>query len=134
MDKKEILKLTAAEEDIMQLLWDLKQGTVQDILKICDEPKPARTTVATILNILENKGFVTHKTENRKNIYAPRIAKEDYSQKQIKNIIKDYFEDSFSAFATFFIKKNNIEMEELNKLIEDTQTELDKLKNKQSNN
>ena len=124
-----IIKLTKAEEDIMQILWDLKEGTVQDILSEFEDPKPARTTIATMLSILETKNIVTHTSKNRSNVYSCIVSKDEYSQKQVKDIVKDYFDGSFSSLASFFIKKNELDINELDKLLKETQEELDKLKN-----
>lgn len=125
-----ITKLTKAEEDIMQILWEIKKGSVQDILSNTCEPKPARTTISTILSILETKTIVSHTTKNRSNIYVPLISKEEYSQKQLKDIIQDYFDGSFSSLASFFIKKNELDITELDKLMEETRKELEKISNK----
>lgn len=114
------MQLTKAEEQIMQILWNIEEGTVQDILKHFGEDKPARTTVATILNILENKGFATHTTEGRINIYTALVAKEDYSKKQLFGFIKDYFDGSFSSMASFFAQKSNMTIEELDQIMEET--------------
>jgi Predicted transcriptional regulator len=85
------MQLTKAEEQIMQILWTLKEATVKEILNTFPENRPARTTVATILSILENKNFVEHHTDGRINIYRPLISKESYSRKQLSGLVNDYF-------------------------------------------
>lgn len=114
------MQLTKAEEQIMQIIWNIEGGTVQDILKHFGQEKPARTTVATILNILENKGFVTHSTEGRTNVYKATVKKEEYSKKQLFGFIKDYFGGSFSSMASFFAQESNMTVEELDKIMEET--------------
>jgi len=114
------MQLTKAEEQIMQILWTIEEGTVQNILKHFGEDRPARTTVATILSILENKKFVTHTTEGRTNVYKALIRKEDYSKKQLFGFIKDYFGGSFSSMASFFAQESNMSVEELDKIMEET--------------
>lgn len=114
------MQLTKAEEQIMQILWSIGEGTVQDILKEFSEPKPARTTIATVLSILENKRFVKHRTVGRVNIYGALIQKEDYSKKQLFGFIKDYFNGSFSSMISFFAKENNLSVEEMDNLLEET--------------
>ncbi|MDR2910404.1 MAG: BlaI/MecI/CopY family transcriptional regulator [Bacteroidales bacterium] len=120
------MQLTKAEEQLMQILWTIEEGTVQDILKEFNEPKPARTTIATVLNILENKNFVTHSTEGRVNVYKSLIAKENYSKKQLFGFVKDYFNGSFSSMISFFAKENNLSMEEMDRLLEETRQALEK--------
>ena len=96
------MQLTKAEEQIMQILWQIEEGTVQDILKVFEKDIPARTTVATVLKILEDKNFVTHRSEGRSNLYKPVISKEKYSKKQLTGFIRDYFNVSFSSMISFF--------------------------------
>ena len=123
-----MVQLTKAEEQIMQVLWTLGEGTVQDIREKMEAPKAARTTVATVLSILENKGFVKHNSVGRTNVYFPAIAKEAYSKTQLFGLLKNYFNDSFSSMASFFAKESNYSVEELDRLIRDTKEELKKEK------
>lgn len=123
------VQLTKAEEQIMQALWELEQGTVQDIRDRLADVKPARTTVATVLTILENKGFVSHISQGRANIYQALISKEGYSKSQLSGLLKNYFNNSFAAMASFFARENNYSIEELDLLIKDTKEELNKEKN-----
>ncbi|TKC06239.1 BlaI/MecI/CopY family transcriptional regulator [Pedobacter frigoris] len=121
-------QLTKAEEQIMQALWTLGSGSVQDIRDQMEDPKPARTTVSTVLTILENKGFAAHDNLGRTNIYTPLIAKEVYSKSQLSGLLKNYFNNSFASMASFFAKENNYSIEELDLLIKDTRDELNKEK------
>ncbi|MDR1369413.1 MAG: BlaI/MecI/CopY family transcriptional regulator [Dysgonamonadaceae bacterium] len=121
-----MMQLTKAEEQVMQILWDLDKGTVQEVREKFENPRPARTTVATVLTILENKGFATHITNGRANTYFPTVAKETYSKTQLFGIMKNYFNDSFASMASFFVKENNLSIEELDELIESTKEELRK--------
>ena len=118
------MQLTKAEEQIMQILWTMKEGTVQDILKGFTAEVPARTTVATILKILEDKDFVTHRSEGRSNVYRTLISKEKYSKKQMASFVKNYFNGSFSSMISFFAKESDISLEEMDRIIEDTKEEL----------
>ena len=123
-------QLTKAEEQIMQALWDLGEGTVQDIRDKLPQPVPARTTVATVLTILENKGFAAHDNQGRINVYRPLISKEGYSKSQLSGLLKNYFNNSFATMASFFARENNYTIEELDRLIRDTKEDLDKDKKK----
>ena len=120
-----MLQLTKAEEQIMQILWNLQESTVQDIRERFEEPKPARTTIASVLNIIESKGFATHKTFGRVNVYYPVIAKNEYSKTQLFGIIKNYFNNSLPAMVSFFAKEKNLSMVELDELLEETRRELE---------
>jgi len=122
----QMIQLTKAEEQIMQILWMLQESTVQDIREKFDDPRPARTTIASVLNILENKGFATHKSFGRVNVYYPAIAKNEYSKTQLFGVIKNYFNNSLPAMVSFFAKEKNLSMEELDELLEETRKELRK--------
>ncbi|MCL1933317.1 MAG: BlaI/MecI/CopY family transcriptional regulator [Candidatus Azobacteroides sp.] len=119
-----MIQLTRAEEQIMQVLWTLQETTVQDIRERFDDPKPARTTIASVLNILENKGFATHKSFGRVNVYYPVVAKNEYSKTQLFGMIKNYFNNSLPAMVSFFAKEKNLSVEELDELLEETKKEL----------
>lgn len=127
------MQLTKAEEQIMQILWILEEATVQDILKEFVKEKPARTTIATILGILETKEFVTHRTDGRSNVYWALIKKEDYSKKQLFGFLKNYFDGSFSSMTSFFAKETNLSIEDLDKLLEETKQSLLEEKNRKEN-
>lgn len=124
------MQLTKAEEQIMRILWTLKEATVQDILKEFNEDKPARTTIATILGILETKDFVTHRTDGRSNVYQPLVKKEDYSKKQLFGFLKNYFDGSFSSMTSFFAKETNLSIDDLDKLMQETKQALEEEQNK----
>ncbi|MDH6354111.1 BlaI family penicillinase repressor [Dysgonomonas sp. PH5-45] len=124
------MQLTKAEEQIMQILWKLGEGSVQDIRESFTDTKPARTTIATILNILETKQFVTHTSEKRVNRYKATVSKETYSKKQLFGFMKNYFGGSFSTMASFFAKESNMTIEDLDQLFEETRQALEEEKNK----
>lgn len=114
-------ELTRAEEEVMQLLWKINKGFVRDILEHFDEPKPAYNTVSTIIRILQDKGFVSHIAYGRTHEYFPVISKEEYSKMHLKTFIKDYFSDSFEKMVSFYAKRKEIpikEMEEIKKMLE----------------
>ncbi len=116
---KQMKQLTKAEEQIIQILWQLKKATVKDVLEQLPEPKPAITTVSTIIRILETKGFVSHEQKGRGYMYFPVIAKEDYTRQSLKNMINNYFDGSFKNLVSFFAKKENLDMQELESILKE---------------
>jgi BlaI family penicillinase repressor len=110
--------LTKSEEQIMQVLWKLKQGFLKDILENSPEPKPHSNTVATILKILVEKGFVEYDVQGRNNIYRPRISKSEYGKKSINILIKGYFEGSPAKLVSQFVSDNKLSVEELEALLQ----------------
>ena len=125
----DIVQLTKAEEQVMKILWEVEPATVQHLLEKFELPKPARTTISTILSILENKGFVAHETQGKTNVYSSLIKKNEYSNSQLSGILKNYFNNSFASMASFFAKENNLSLEELDELLEETKQALQKENN-----
>ncbi|WP_026473685.1 BlaI/MecI/CopY family transcriptional regulator [Alkaliflexus imshenetskii] len=127
------MQLTKAEEQVMQILWQLKEGPVRDVREQFPEPRPARNTVSTIIRILEKKGYVDHKTFGNVHVYFPLVDKEDYSKSQLFGLIKNYFNNSFPAMASFFAREKDLSISELEELLEETRKELRK-SDEESNN
>ncbi len=111
--------LTKAEEQIIQILWRLKEGTTKEVLKELPDPKPAITTVSTIIRILESKGFVGHKPLKRGYIYYPIVQKEEYAKQSLSKMITNYFDGSFKKMVTFFVKDGNMDLKELEDMLKE---------------
>ena len=109
-------ELTKAEEQVMQILWELNSGFVKDIIEKFPEPKPAYTTVSTIIRILERKGFAGHDDMGSTYKYYPVISKEDYASEFMNGFVKDYFGNSFSSLVSFFSKREKISVAELEEI------------------
>jgi BlaI family transcriptional regulator, penicillinase repressor len=110
--------LTKAEEQIMQVIWKINEGFIRDIMEAIPVPKPHQNTVATVLKILIEKGFVGTKQFGRQFQYYPLVAKEAYSKSSIKNLVKSYFGGSFSEAVSFMVQENNISVEDLETLLQ----------------
>ena len=125
-NQKSVMKeLTKAEEQIMQLLWELKNAFVKDIIEQIPEPKPAYNTVSTIIRILEKKGFVGHNAYGKTHEYYPLINRKDYTRSYIKNFMRNYFSGSFQEMVSFFAKEDNMSVSELDELMEDVKRDLE---------
>ena len=124
------MRLTRAEEQIMQILWDMEKGIVKDIRNRFDDPKPARNTVSTVVRILERKGFVGHKARGNTHIYHPLVSKSDYSKSQLFGLIENYFDNSFPALASFFAREKDLSMKELESLLKESRKSVTKSKKK----
>ena len=103
-------QLTKAEEEVMQLLWQLQKANVASIIKELPEPKPAYNTVSTIVRILEDKGFGGHEKVGKGHIYYPLINKSEYSNQSINKLLNGYFQGSFQSMVSFFVKKNDVSL------------------------
>lgn len=118
------MQLTKAEEQIMQILWDLGEGMVRDIRDRFSEPRPARNTISTIVRVLESKGVVSYRPEGNTHVYFPLVSKQEYSKKQLFSLMKNYFNNSFPQMATFFARENDLTIEELEQLMDEAKEEL----------
>ncbi|WP_420385963.1 BlaI/MecI/CopY family transcriptional regulator [Roseivirga sp.] len=118
-------ELTKAEEQVMQILWDIEQGFVKDVLAKMPEPKPAYNTVSTIIRILEKKGFVGYKAYGKTHEYFPLVDKKTYSNFYLKNFIGGYFGGSFQKLVSFFAKENDMDLTDFESLMDHVKTDLD---------
>jgi predicted transcriptional regulator len=109
-------QLTKAEEQVMQVLWQLKKAYVRDIIDQLPAPKPAYNTVSTIVRILERKGFVGYSAFGKSHEYFPLIEKKSYRSRYFKEVLKNYFGDSYRSLASFFTKEQNLSIEELEEI------------------
>ncbi len=112
-------QLTKAEEQIIQYLWELKEASVNEILEKFNEPKPAYNTVSTIIRILESKGYIGHIPKGRGYRYFPIIQKEEYAKQSLSKMISGYFDGSFKNLVSFFMKNNNMTINELEDIIKE---------------
>ena len=109
--------LTKAEEQIMQILWDEKEGFVKDLLLHFPEPKPAYNTVSTIIRILEKKGFVDHRSFGKSHQYYPLMSREQYRNDRFSSLMKDYFNNSMQQVLSHFGKSGSMNMKEADEII-----------------
>ncbi len=114
-------ELTKAEEQVMQVLWQLGKGFVKDVIEQLPEPKPAYNTVSTIIRILEKKGMVDHKSYGKTHEYYPVVDKNSYRKFYLENLTNNYFGGSFGNLVSFFAREKDIsigEIEEIFKWVE----------------
>ncbi|MBL7473876.1 BlaI/MecI/CopY family transcriptional regulator [Robertkochia sediminum] len=112
-------QLTKAEEEVMQVLWKLEKASVKAMIKEFPDPKPAYNTVSTIVRILETKGFVDHEQRGKGYLYFPVVAKEEYSNQSINSVVEKYFQGSFKSMVSFFVKKNDLSMKEMEEIMKE---------------
>jgi len=111
-------ELTKAEEQVMQILWQLKEAIVKQILeKMPDDPKPAYNTVSTVVRVLESKGFVDHKAYGNSHVYFPIVSEEEYKKFAFDKVIKSYFNNSYKSLVSYLVKEQKLNLSELAELI-----------------
>ena len=116
------MELSKSEEELMNIIWEKQPVFIKDLLEEYPDPKPALTTVATLLKRMNEKGFISYETIGRSRKYYALVEKKDYFARHVRGLIKNFFGNSASQFASFFTKDTKLtkeELEELRKLIED---------------
>ncbi|MFT4738110.1 MAG: BlaI family penicillinase repressor [Cyclobacteriaceae bacterium] len=106
-------ELTKAEEQVMQYLWKLEKAYLKDIVSAYPAPSPAYTTVSTVVNVLVKKGFIGFDTHGKSREYRPMTSHANYRKQAFKGILRSFFNDSPSQFASFFTKENELDLDEL---------------------
>lgn len=110
------MKLSPTEENLMQYLWNAEKAFMKDLLEAYPDPKPAATTIATLLKRMTEKGFVGYKEYGNSREYYPLISKTDYFANHVNGLIKNFFNNSASQFASFFTTETNLSGQELDEL------------------
>lgn len=123
------MTLSTAEEHLMQLLWKQEKAFMKDLIEAYPEPRPATTTVATLLKRMQDKKFVDYIQLGRSREYFPLVKKTDYFSKHVNDLIKNFFNDSAGQFASFFTRETDLSQKELEELKEIIDRQL---KNKKS--
>jgi len=113
-----MLKLAKREEQIMQALWHLEKAFVKEIIMELPEPKPHYNSVATMVRILEDKGFLDHESFGNTFRYFPLISKETYQRQTVGDIVKQYFNDSYPSMLAFFAKEEKISKADLEEILQ----------------
>jgi len=112
-----MITLTKAEERIMQILWDINKGFIKDIQDEFPEPKPPYNTVSTIVRVLVKKEIVAFNKYGNTYQYYPMISKEEYSSSQMKNLVSNYFNNSFKKVVNFFSESENLDVSEVDEVL-----------------
>jgi BlaI family penicillinase repressor len=123
---KELKELTRAEEQIMQVIWDLDKCFVRDIIELLPVPKPAYNTVSTIVRILETKGFVGHESFGKSHRYFPMVTKEEYRTFMTSKLLSGYYNNSVQHMLSYFLEEKKINLQEVDELL----SMIEKAKNK----
>lgn len=113
----DIKDLTKAEEQIMQIIWQIEKGFVKDVMDYLPEPKPAYNTVSTIIRILETKGFIGHEAFGKSHQYYPLISKDDYKRHVTEKLLDGYFENSVESMFSFFVKEEKLDLSDVDEIL-----------------
>jgi len=119
-------KLTKAEEEIMLIIWDLGEVIVRDVINKLDDPDTPYTTVSTVIRVLEQKEFITHRAIGNTYLYSAKVPKEEYLKNSVSGLLNKYFDGSFTNLASFFATENDISMRDLREMMDDVKDDLKK--------
>ena len=106
-------EITRAQEDILRVLWDLQEGAIGDVLNEIPDPKPAYNTVATVIKVLEKKGYLSHKTFGKTNVYYPLVSKKEYARNVLRGTVSSLFNGSVNQLVSHFVKDKEVDIQEL---------------------
>jgi predicted transcriptional regulator len=121
--KKSLQTLTKAEEEVMQIIWDLGKCLVRDIIERLGDPDMPHSTVSSVVRILEKKGFVDHKAYGKTYEYFPVVSKEEYAEQGVKGLVEKYFGGSPRMLVSYLVKSNDLDLKELNDLMKSLDNE-----------
>ena len=113
-----IRELTKAEEQVMKVLWQLEKGSIKEIADKMPEPKPAYTTIATVLKVLKTKGFVTYEVDGTAFAYLPLVPEKDYRHFAFDKVFSGYFNNSYQRLLSFLVEEKSIDPQMQQKLKE----------------
>jgi len=113
----EIKDLTKAEEQIMQVLWQLEKAFVKEVIDELPLPKPAYNTVSTIIRILETKGFIGHEAFGKAHQYYPLVSREEYKRHATEKLLGNYFENSVESMFSFFVKEEKLDLSDVDEIL-----------------
>lgn len=111
-------KLTHQEESVMLKVWELKECVIKDIVDQFEEPKPPYTTIASVVKNLEQKGYLQSRRYANVNVYTAKIEEDAYKKAFLKEVVKDYFENSYKELVSFFVKEQKVSDEELDEIVQ----------------
>lgn len=109
-------ELTKAEEQLMQYLWKLEKAYLKDIVEEYPEPRPAYTTISTVVSVLVKKGIVAFVTYGKAREYRPAVSKKKYTKQSFNGLMNNFFNNSTQQFASFFTKENKLSVDELREI------------------
>ena len=121
-------ELTKAQEQILQVLWKIKEAVVNDVIEQLPEPKPAYNTVSTVIRVLEKKEYVSHKVYGKTHVYYPKVSKAEYRQHAFSDMLKGFFNNSVNQVVSFFVKQKKLSIQELEELKQLIDQEIEKQK------
>ena len=111
--------LTKAELNVMNILWSKNEATVNEIIEVMSEPKPAYTTVLTVMQVLTRKGIVSPERRGKAHLFRPLLSREEYIDTFMQETRNVLFQGSLRSLFSYFVKSEKLSKEELNKILDE---------------
>lgn len=116
-EEKTMKHLTRKEEEIMNLFWEHGSMFVKEMVELYDDPKPHVNTVSTYVRMLEERGYVGHRSFGGSHQYFPAVSREEFHKRTVRNVISKYFNNSYMGLVSSLVKEEEISLDELKDLI-----------------
>lgn len=116
-------KVTKKEDEILNIFWDNGPMFVKEILELLPEPKPHFNTVSTMVRSLEAKGYVSHKAYGTTYQYFATVQRSDFGRRTLKNIIKEYFGNSYKNAVSALVDDGELSSDEIKELLQQVENQ-----------
>jgi len=117
MARKEIIRLAERELQIMKVVWRHGPATVREVQEALHDTQPlAYTTVLTMMRILEQKGYLEHKEQDRTFVYHARVTESQASRSLVRDLVERVFDGSPGLLVQRLLAEEQIPPEELERL------------------
>lgn len=110
-------RLTAKEEEVMNILWANGDMFIRDIVARMPDPKPNYNTVATQVRFLEEKGFVVRRQMANSYLYSAAVSEREYRGQAVGEVVSKYYGNSYSSLVSQFVEEEKMDIDELKALI-----------------
>lgn len=125
-------ELTKAEEQVMRIMWKLEKAFLKDVVEQFPEPRPAYTTISTVMRVLVKKGFIAYNTYGKVHEYYPLVKKEKYFKNHLNGVIENFFDGSLNKFTSFFTENQRLDIHELEEVKQIVEKKIEELKRKEN--
>jgi BlaI family transcriptional regulator, penicillinase repressor len=111
-------KLSHQEEEAMQAVWKVGEGSIKLFLENMPSPGTPYTTLASTIKNLEKKGYLTGRMVGNAYLYKPLIPEDEYKKKFMSSFVRDYFDNSYKELVNFFVEEKKLSAGELKEIID----------------
>jgi BlaI family penicillinase repressor len=108
---------TAAEMRLLQILWELEEGTVEDVVNAhAQKERPNYKTTQTLLRIMEKKRFIGHEARGRVFVFKPLVSRKKIDHLCVQTLVARNFRGSAAGLLLNLLESTPIRKKELDEL------------------